>query len=48
VQSSWPYPTYIRKPKVEVIYIDKDHLHLYVGENPDQQRDTLIEMTKWR
>lgn len=48
VQSSWPYPTYIKKPKVEVISIDKDHLHLYVGENPDQQRDTLLELTKWR
>ena len=47
-QSSYPYPTYIRKPKVEVVYIDKDHLHLYVGENPDTQRDVLLEMTKWR
>ena len=47
-QSSYPYPLYVRKPKVEVIYIDKDHLHLYVGENPDTQRDTLLEMTKWR
>jgi len=48
VQSSYPYPAYIKKQKVEVLLIDKDHLHLYVGENPDQQRDTLIEMTKWR
>ncbi len=47
-QSSYPYPAYIRKPKVEVISIDKDHLHLYVGENPDTQRETLLEMTKWR
>ena len=47
-QSSYPYPLHIRKPKVEVIYIDKDHLHLYVGENPDTQRETLLEMTKWR
>jgi hypothetical protein len=47
-QSSYPYPSYIRKPKVEVIQIDKDHLHLYVGENPDTQRETLLEMTKWR
>lgn len=47
-QSAYPYPLYIKKPKVEVIYIDKDHLHLYVGENPDTQRETLLEMTKWR
>ena len=48
VQSSWPYPSYIKKPKVEVIYIDKDHPHLYVGENPDTQRNMTLEMTKWR
>jgi hypothetical protein len=48
IQSSYPYPTYIRKPKMEVVLIDKDHLHLYAGPNPDQQRETLLEMTKWR
>jgi hypothetical protein len=30
-----------------VIYSDKDHLHLYVGPNADQQRTTLQEMTKY-
>ena len=47
VQSAEPYPVYIKKPRVKVVYIDKDHLHLNVGPNPDQQRDTLIEMTKY-
>jgi hypothetical protein len=47
VQSAEPYPVYIKKPRVKVVYIDKDHLHLNVGPNPDMQRDTLIEMTKY-
>ncbi len=47
IQSSYPYPVFVKKPKVQVMYIDKDHLHLYVGPNPDMQRDTLLEMTKW-
>ena len=47
IQSSYPFPTYISKPKVQVVYIDKDHLHLYVGPNTDTQRDVLLEMTKW-
>ena len=47
IQSAQPYPVYIKKPRVKVMYIDKDHLHLYVGPNPDQQRETLLEMTKY-
>ena len=43
----FPFSVFIKKPKVQVMYIDKDHLHLYVGPNPDMQRDTLLEMTKW-
>jgi hypothetical protein len=47
IQSSIPFPTYVKKPRVQVVYIDKDHLHLYVGPNADTQRDVLLEMTKW-
>jgi hypothetical protein len=47
IQSAWPFPTYITKPRTQVIYIDKDHLHLYVGPNPDTQREMLLEMTKY-
>ena len=46
-QSDYPFPTYVKKRRVEVIYIDKDHLHLYVGQNVDQQRQTLSEMSKY-
>jgi hypothetical protein len=47
VQSAIPFPTYVKKRRIQVVYIDKDHLHLYVGTNPDQQRQTLLEMTKY-
>jgi hypothetical protein len=47
VQSSYPFPTYVVKPRTQVIYIDKDHLHLYVGENPDMQKKIGNEMTKY-
>ena len=47
IQSAQPYPVFIKKPRVKVVYIDKDHLHLYVGPNPDMQRDITLEMTKW-
>ena len=31
LQSGYPFPYYVRKPQVEVVYIDKDHLHLAPG-----------------
>lgn len=34
-QSGYPFPFYIRKPRTEVVYIDKDHLHLVPGGSPD-------------
>ena len=47
VQSSYPFPTYIKKKRVQVVYIDKDHLHLYVGPNPEMQKEILNGMTKY-
>lgn len=47
VQSSYPFPTYIKKKRVQVVYIDKDHLHLYVGPNPDMQKQILNDMTRY-
>jgi hypothetical protein len=37
VQSSYPFPVKLVKNRVEVVYIDKDHLHLFVGPNPPAQ-----------
>jgi hypothetical protein len=47
VQSDYPFPVYVKKPRVQVIYIDKDHLHLYVGENPDTQRQITQDLTRY-
>ncbi len=47
VQSSYPFPTYIKKRRVQVVYIDKDHLHLYVGPNPEMQKEISNGMTKY-
>jgi hypothetical protein len=47
IQSDYPFPTYIKRQRVEVIYIDKDHLHLYVGPNPDMQKQITQDMTKY-
>lgn len=33
-QSDYPFPFYVKKQKVEVVYIDKDHLHLAPGGSP--------------
>ena len=47
IQSDYPFPTYIKKQRVQVMYIDKDHLHLYVGPNADTQKQITQEMTKY-
>src|SRR5262245_25516919 len=46
-QSDYPFPVKIRKARVQVIYIDKDHLHLYVGPDPDVQRQITTDLTKY-
>ena len=38
VQSDYPFPVQVKKPRVQVIYIDTDHLHLYPGDNPARQQ----------
>lgn len=46
-QSDYPFPVYVKKPRVQVIYIDKDHLHLYVGEDPEVQRQITQDLTRY-
>jgi hypothetical protein len=38
VSSDHPFPVKVKKRRVQVVYIDKDHLHQYVGPDPDVQR----------
>jgi hypothetical protein len=47
VQSDYPFPVYLKKPRTQVIYIDKDHLHLYVGPNPETQRQVTQDLTRY-
>jgi hypothetical protein len=43
-QSSYPFPVKIVKNKVQVVYIDKDHLHLFVGPNQQTQNDVTRDL----
>jgi hypothetical protein len=47
IQSDYPFPQFTKKNRVQVMYIDKDHLHLYVGPNPDVQRQITSDLTKY-
>ena len=43
-QSSYPFPVKIVKNRVQVVYIDKDHLHLFVGSNQATQNETTRDL----
>jgi hypothetical protein len=45
VESGWPFPFQTKKQRVEVMYIDKDHLHLYAGNNQQMQQTFQRETT---
>lgn len=39
IQKDYPFPYKVVRPRVQVIYIDKDHLHLYPGpHNPQAEQ----------
>jgi hypothetical protein len=38
IESSYPWPFRCVKPRVQVVYIDKDHLHLYTDGTPEARR----------
>jgi hypothetical protein len=44
VQSDYPFPVKVVKNRVEVVYIDKDHLHLFVGPNPATQNSVTRDL----
>ena len=35
LESNQPVPFYCKKPRIQVVYIDKDHLHAYTDGTPD-------------
>ena len=44
-ESGWPFPVRIRRPRVQVVYIDKDHLHLFSGGGPEVQQQITRDLT---
>lgn len=38
IESGYPFPFRSVRPRVEVVHIDKDHLHLCTGNNPQMQQ----------
>jgi hypothetical protein len=45
IQSDQPFPVKLKKRRTEVVYIDKDHLHQYVGPDPVIQDKITREHT---
>jgi hypothetical protein len=37
IESGYPFPFQVKKPRVQVLYIDLDHLHLYPCATPETQ-----------
>jgi hypothetical protein len=44
IESGYPFPFRCRRPRVEVEYIDKDHLHLYICNNPEAQQSVFNDL----
>src|SRR5437868_3845971 len=47
MESGWPFPFQCKKQRVEVIYLDKDHLHLYTNGNQPMQQTATRELTSY-
>jgi hypothetical protein len=45
VESGYPFPFRCKRPRVEVIYIDKDHLHLCPGGTPETLQSVHRDLT---
>lgn len=45
IESGYPFPFQCKRPRVEVVYIDKDHLHLCPSANPKLQQSFSRDLT---
>jgi hypothetical protein len=45
LESSYPFPFRCVRPRVQVLYMDLDHLHQYVGASPDARGSVLRDLT---
>ncbi|HXG12287.1 MAG TPA: hypothetical protein VNK04_21205 [Gemmataceae bacterium] len=44
IESGYPFPFRCKRPRVEVVYIDKDHLHLYPCGGTEAQLSTFRDL----
>jgi hypothetical protein len=44
-QSDYPFPYKVVKPRVQVVYIDKDHLHLEPCGSPEAQQQVTRDLS---
>jgi len=47
LQSDWPFPWQTKKRRVEVLYIDRDHLHV-VACTPEQRQSMTRDMSQYQ
>ncbi len=45
IQSDYPFPFKCVKPRVQVVWVDLDHLHLYPGKSPDARNVATHELS---
>ncbi len=45
MESGYPFPFRVVRPRVQVVYIDLDHLHLYPGKSKDAQFSVTRDVT---
>ena len=45
IESGYPFAMKVKNPRIQVIYIDKDHLHMYVGDDPETQKSVTRDLT---
>jgi len=43
VESGYPFPFRAKRPRVEVVYIDKDHLHVAGACSPEAQQSISLD-----
>jgi hypothetical protein len=43
-ESGYPFPYRCRMPRIQVVYMDKDHLHLCPGGTPETQRQITRDL----
>jgi hypothetical protein len=48
MESGYPFPFRCVRPRVEVVYMDLDHLHAYPGKSPDVQRSFSRDLSTYQ